>query len=226
MAHSSWIEPLPPQFRLRLCLCSCAHLGSLPRALGAADISLLGSLWRRSWGLHTKAGAGRSPASFPVNATSLAVMQPHPQRAVDGLMAEVSLNWASLCLRRVHNLGGQWSPYVPRPQSVPGETQAQMRGLGQTHASQASRVWVSWHCSQYTADRRLEEWSYSLTVLEPGSPAVGGGQGWLLPRAARKNMFSAVSWLLAVCWSLAFLSLWSHHPHLWLHPHVVFCLSV
>lgn len=90
--------------------CACVAVptwAAVPRALGAANISLLGSLGRRSWALHTKAGAGRSPASFPVNAMSLAVMQLHPQWAMDGLMAEVSLNWVSLCLRRVHNLGGQ-----------------------------------------------------------------------------------------------------------------------
>ena len=50
---------------------------------------------------------GEAPASFLVNATSLAVMQLRTQRAVDGLLATVSLTWASLCLRRVHSLGGQ-----------------------------------------------------------------------------------------------------------------------
>lgn len=45
----------------------------------------------------------------------------------------------------------------------------------------------------------LEEQSYSLTVLEPGSPEIGGGQGWLLPRAERRSMFPALPRLLAVC---------------------------
>lgn len=93
--------------------CACVAVptwAAVPRALGQPDISFLGRLRRRSWALHAKGGAGRSPSLFPSkchftggNATA----PPPPRRAVDGLVAAVSLTRASLCLRRVHNPGGQ-----------------------------------------------------------------------------------------------------------------------
>ena len=116
--------------------CACVAVptwAAVPRALGQPDISLLGHLRRRSWALHTKGGAGRSPSLFPSKCHFIggnAAAHPEgcgwaPGNGQPYLGEPVPKKgtqprWA---VRPV-----QWSPYIPRPQSIPGETQAQMRG--------------------------------------------------------------------------------------------------
>lgn len=97
-------------------------------------------------------------------------------------MAAVSLTWASLCLRRVHNpAGSEACPVVtirlkatvyPRRDSGPHASQG---------ASQASRVLVSEVSLQYTADwglrSRVTHTVLSLEALRSGVGRAGSFQG-------------------------------------------------